>query len=92
MGAPEGLPPPTERVRLRRRIEHRPSLRARIKRRARVLAFLERERCIDAMIAELYLGRITEQDIEAWEPVRGSAPFLEDLYARIRARQERKDT
>lgn len=84
MGAPEGIPPPTERIRLRRRIEHRPSLQKRIKRRARVLAFLERERCIDAMIAELYLGRISELDIETWEPVRGSAPFLEDLYARIR--------
>lgn len=77
------IPPPTERIRLRRTIQHRPSLQARIRRRARILALIERERLVDAMVAELYLGRLNEDEIDTWEPVRGTSTILERLYVKI---------
>lgn len=77
------IPPPRERIRLRGTIAHRPSLAARIKRRARTLALIERERLVDAMVAELYLGRLQEDDVDTWEPVRRTSPILEKLHAAI---------
>jgi len=77
-----GIPPPADRVRLRI-LARRPSLRARIRRRAREIAMIECERFVDAMIAEIYLGRLDEGLIEWWRPVWGYAPILEKLYAAI---------
>jgi hypothetical protein len=67
----------------RRRQDRRQSLRLRIDRRARELAARDQAGYFKAMVAELYLGRINEGDVDTWEPVRGSSPILEQLYAAI---------
>jgi hypothetical protein len=59
------------------------SLRRRILRRARDLALLERQRYYKAMVAELYLGRVSEEDIELWTPMVGASATLEKLYEAI---------
>jgi len=74
---------------LERRKRVRLSLRRRIERRARELGMIERQRCFNAMVAELYLGRINEDDVDAWEPVRGTSPALEHVHAAIARRQDR---
>ena len=73
---------------LERRKRVRLSLRRRLERRARELGMLERQRCFNAMVAELYLGRINEDDVDTWEPVRGFSPILEHVHAAIAKRQE----
>jgi hypothetical protein len=67
----------------RRRRDRRQSLRLRIDRRARELAARDQAGYFKAMIAELYFNRLDENDIERWQPVRGSSPILEQLYTAI---------
>jgi hypothetical protein len=67
----------------RRRRDRRQSLRLRIDRRARELAARDQAGYFKAMIAELYFNRLDENDIERWQPVRGSSPILEQLYAKL---------
>ena len=67
----------------RRRRDRRHELRLRIDRRARELAAADQVHYFRAMIAELYLGRLDESDVERWQPVRGFSPILEQLYAKI---------
>jgi hypothetical protein len=67
----------------RRRRDRRQALRLRIDRRSRELAARDQAGYFKAMVAELYFNRLDEGDIERWEPVRGSSPILEQLYAKL---------
>jgi hypothetical protein len=76
-------PTPEDR---RRRLDLRQELRLRIHLRARQLAAIDQAGHFRSMLVELELGRLDEDDIESWEPVRGTSPILERLYNQIRSK------
>lgn len=53
------------------RKRRRPSLRARILRKARALALLNQERYDRAMLSDLLHGKLNETHVEYWQPISG---------------------